>query len=108
MKTLKILISAICMIFGQEDNSTINKSLGFQQTCELSNVQIPIQEIEYPEIADSQLAEIFYTGEDKTSVKENTIMSIEEGHFYLAEGFWKNFSTHTDKQEDLLFIAQKN
>lgn len=108
MKTLKILISAICMIFGQEDKLEINQSLAFQNPCEISTIQISITEIEYPEIPVSQLAEVFYTGEDKAAVNEHTIMSFEEGHFYLAQGFWKNMSIHTDKQAELIFIAQKN
>ena len=107
MKTLKILISAICMVFGHEENTVKNEIPTFQQTCEIS-ISMSREEITENTAPLFQPAKAFYTGEVKSFAKANTIMSFEDGHFYLADGFWNTLQKKTTQKQELIYLAQKD
>lgn len=107
MKTLKILISAICMVFGHEENTVNNVTPVIQQACEIS-ISITREEITDNTAPLFQPAKAFYTGEVRSFAKANTIMSFEEGHFYLADGFWNSLQKKNKSKQELIYLAQKD
>ena len=107
MKTLRTLISAICMIFGQEEAADIKQTAVFQEVCEVS-IQISTEELSNNPLPVFQAAKVFYTEEKKTFATKTTIMSFEEGHFYLADGFWNTFKQTTEENQELIYLAQKD
>ncbi|MEM8887725.1 MAG: hypothetical protein AAGD28_07040 [Bacteroidota bacterium] len=107
MKTLRTLITAICMFFGQEEAAEIHQTAVFQQVCEIS-IPFSAEELSSNPLPVFQPAKAFYTGEEKTFAKENTIMSFEEGHFYLADGFWNTFKQQPTERQEMIYLAQKD
>ncbi|MEL6253698.1 MAG: hypothetical protein AAFR87_16940 [Bacteroidota bacterium] len=107
MKTLRTLISAICMIFGQEEQTVSTQSPVFHQACVIS-IPFTIDELASYPLTVFQPTNSFYTGEEKSFTKENTIVSFEKGHFYLANGFWNCLKKEAIEKEELIYIAQKD
>jgi len=107
MKTLRTLISAICMIFGQEEVAEIKQTVVFQEVCEVS-IPISTEELSSNPLPVFQAAKVFYTGEEKTFTNNKTIMSFEEGHFYLADGFWNTLKPAAREKQEMIYLAQKN
>ena len=107
MKTLKILISAICMVFGHEENTVKHETPVIQQACEIS-ISITREEITDNTAPLFQPAKAFYTGKVKSFAKANTLMSFEEGHFYLADGFWNSLQKKNKSEQELIYLAQKD